>query len=127
MTNQQIDNFSQSYLRLVLELDKHIEGYVDSYYGPNFIKEEVDSGPILSPVELKKAHEQVVDALPREDPDRYRYLKAITNAIGCTLEKINGKAFEYTDEVYQLFGIMPKPVDENEFLSAKSILESHIP
>lgn len=127
MTELQIDEFGQSYLRLALEIDKHLEGYVDAYYGPNYIKEEVESGPILSPLELREVYELVVDSIPTDNPGRCRYLKAITSAIGCTVDKINGKSLEYTEEIYRLLGIIPSLVDEDEFWSARTILESHIP
>lgn len=40
-----LDDFSQNYLRLVLEIGKHIEEYVDAYIGPEPLKTAVQSQP----------------------------------------------------------------------------------
>jgi hypothetical protein len=36
-----LDDFGRSYLELSLEIEKHIEGYVDAYIGPEDLKSAV--------------------------------------------------------------------------------------
>ena len=127
MNTNEIDEFSLLFLSLALEINKHLEGYVDSYYGPEFIKSDVDLQQKLSPEKLIQVHEQLIENIPSNDLQRQLYLIAITNAMGCTIEKLNGKKFEYLDEVNRLFGISPDLVDEEEFLAAQSELEENIP
>ncbi|MCP4415985.1 MAG: hypothetical protein GY805_05140, partial [Chloroflexi bacterium] len=47
-----LDNYGRSYLRLTLEIDKHIDGYVDAYYGPDDIKTETAAAPKREPAAL---------------------------------------------------------------------------
>ena len=38
-----LDEFGRRYLRLTLALHRHLDGYVDAYYGPPELKAEVDA------------------------------------------------------------------------------------
>jgi hypothetical protein len=124
---QEIDDFGHSFLRLALEINKHIEGYVDYYYGPDFIREEVESTSALPPDQLRDQHNHLQEILPSDDPKRHTYLVALTDAMGCTLDRLGGKKFEYREEVERQFGVLPKMVDEGEFLEVHDSLEEHIP
>lgn len=127
MSTNQIDEFSQSFVRLALEINKHIEGYVDSYYGPDFIKREVESTSAITPIQLQENYKHLEEMLPTDDPNRHQYLAALSNAMRCTIEKLNGKEFEYLEEVERLFGVSPRLVDEGEFLEAQKSLGENIP
>ena len=48
----QLDTFGADYLRLTLEIDKHIDGYIDAYYGPAALRDEVRAAPLRSPADL---------------------------------------------------------------------------
>ena len=71
------DNFGHDYLRLMLEINKHTDGFVDSYIGPKAIKAEVEAGEL---VEVDRLDDQLADLesrIPKDDPKRERYLKAM--------------------------------------------------
>jgi hypothetical protein len=53
----------EPYLRLGLELGRHVEGVVDAYYGPPELAEAVDAGPPVDPRALVSAAERLLDEL----------------------------------------------------------------
>ena len=122
-----IDEFGSAYLRLALEIDKHIDGYVDAYYGPERIKENVASTPPLQPNQLRDAHQRLMEIVPIDDDTRHKYLVAVLNAMRCSIGKISGKEYEYLEEVKYLYGISPKMVDETQFIKAQNALDIQLP
>ena len=42
----------ETYVLLGLRLGRHVNGLVDSYYGPAELKEQVDTEPLAEPSEL---------------------------------------------------------------------------
>ena len=43
------DNFAKSYINLGLRINKHINGYVEHYYGPPELKKAIEIEGIISP------------------------------------------------------------------------------
>jgi hypothetical protein len=127
MSVKPIDEFGSAYLRLALEIDKHIAGYVDAYYGPEIIKEDVTSTPALKPYQLLDAHMRLLETLPASDKNRQQYLKAILDAMRCSIGKIGGEEYEYLEEIRCLYGISPKMVEETRFLEARNALDTQLP
>jgi hypothetical protein len=127
MDAEHFDEFGTSFLRLALEIGKHVDGYVDAYYGPNILRKEIASTPLLSFTELSEHHHRLKEILPTEDINRHRYLDAILNAMECTIGKIGGESYEYLEEVELLYGITPKLVNEELFLEAQKTLDAQLP
>lgn len=119
--------FDQNYLRLVLEIEKHIEGYVDSYYGPADLKAAVNAQPKKSAADLLADLDWLQQHVPTEDASRQRYLTGIFRAMDCTLRLLNGEQFEYLDEVERLYDIRPQLVDEKVFTQAHARLDAILP
>ena len=119
--------FDTNYLRLVLEIEKHIEGYVDSYYGAPEIKAEVNSQPPKSPAALLDDLNWLQQNIPTSDPARQRYLSGLLRAVDCTVRMLNGEQFDYLDEVYRLYDIRPQKVDEAQFTAAHQTLDQLLP
>ncbi len=124
---KKVDDFGQSFLRLSLEINKHIKGYVDSYFGPEDIKTEIGSTHALSPQQLYKYHLELEEIIPTKDPSRYKYLIGIVNAMGFLINKLNGEKFDYLEEVEGLFSISPELIDEDIFLNVHKTLDDQIP
>jgi len=59
-----LDDYGRSYLRLTLEIEKHVEGYVDAYYGPAELKADVEAGDKKSPAALLDDVAALRDVLP---------------------------------------------------------------
>ena len=70
----QQDPFGEAYLRLTLEIDKHIDGYLDAYYGPAALRDEVRAAPLRPPADLLADIDRLADRIPTDDPTRAVYL-----------------------------------------------------
>ncbi len=122
-----LDNYGRTYLTLTLEIDKHIDGYVDSYYGPNDIKTAVSATSKRDPAKLLDDVAALQASIPDDDPARQAYLKAELRAIECTVRMLNGEEFNYLDEVNRFYDISPQKVDETKFLAAHNELDTLLP
>ncbi len=122
-----LDDFGKAYLTISLEINKHLEGYVDAYYGPADLKAEIESGEKKSPQTLTDDLAHLRDLIPTDNPSRHSYLTAIMRAMDCTIRTLNGEEFDYLDEVYRLFDINPEPIEENQFIKAHKELDSLLP
>ncbi len=121
MTN--LDAFSQNYLRLALEIDKHVEGYVDTYIGPEELKSAVQSTPPKDPAALLDDLAWLQDNLPTDPPQRHRYLKGVMRAMDCQIRIINGEELDYFDEANRLFDIRPQLIPEAGLLAVHHELD----
>lgn len=122
-----LDDFGRDYLRLMLEVNKHTDGFVDSYIGPEAIKAEVEAGEKL-PVEV--LDEQLADLesrIPTDDSQRERYLKAMLRAAKTALHLNPERSENYLEEVRNLYDIEPKLVDESRFTEATHRLDELLP
>jgi hypothetical protein len=54
---------AERYLRLGLQLGRHVEGIVDAYYGPPELAAAVDAAPPVDPPALVSAAEALLDEL----------------------------------------------------------------
>jgi hypothetical protein len=121
------DEFGQSFLKLGLEINKHINGYMDSYFGPKDLEKEVESTKSLPPGQLLTYYQELEDKIPTEDPNRNKYLIGTVKSMGFLIRKLNGTELEYLDEVEGLFSISPELISEDVFLNAHKTLDDKIP
>ncbi len=117
-----LDEYGRLYLRLTLEIEKHVTGYVDAYYGPAELNAAVEAGDKKSPAALLDDVAALRDVLPA-DASRRAYAQASLRAMDCTVRMINGEKFDYLDEVNRLYDIAPELVDEAEFTAAHKVLD----
>lgn len=122
-----LDEFSRNYLRLTLEINKHIDGFVDAYYGPVDLKAQVEAHDKISPMALLENYARLCDLLPLDDPQRREYLEATLRALQTTLRVLNGDRFDYLDEVNRLYDIRPQRIDESDFTRAHAELDTLLP
>lgn len=89
MAADTIGKFGSDYLRLGLRIGRHQEDYVDYYYGPPEIKENVDKEPKIHPKQLHKD----CSSLQKEvfdqgfDAKREIYLEKMLKAMEVTIER----------------------------------------
>ena len=122
-----IDPFSRDFLRLTLEIDKHVEGYIDAYYGPADLKDEVAVTPRKTPGALLDDVQQLQEKIPTADPQRHAYLTATVRALDCTIRMLDGETFDYLDEIERIYDIQPQPVAERRFTAAHQTLDNLLP
>jgi hypothetical protein len=126
------------YLRLGLGIGRHIEGFVDAYYGPPELAAEVANAPATPPSALvAKARSLLVQldegarldpaASPIEEISRRRYLRAQTLGLLTTAELLAGAQLGYAEEVERCYGVRPSRVSEEQILAAHAALAEVVP
>lgn len=121
------DAFDRQYLRLVLEIDKHIDGYIDAYNGPIALQDDVAARKKRDPAALLNDLRRLREQIPQEDTQRAAYLTAVLRAVACTLDLLQGKSISYLDEVTRIYDVEPEPVNEAIFTDAHRELDTLLP
>lgn len=119
--------FGRAYLRLPLEIEKHVPGYVDAYIGPAALKAEIEAAEPKTPAALLDDLSWLRASLPSEDPNRRAYLQAMLRSMECTLRRLSGEEIGYLDEAKQLYDIEPHLTDESHFTAAHNELDTLLP
>jgi hypothetical protein len=112
---------AERYLKLGLQLDRHVEGIVDSYFGPRELAEEVAAAPPVEPRELVAEAESLLDEL--EDG----WLRDQVVGVRTFSAVLAGESIAYSDEVERCYGVRPEFTDEAVFAAAHEELESLLP
>ena len=118
----------ERYLLLGLRLGRHVDGYVDAYYGPERLKEQADTEDPVAPAELATEAAALRDeAASIEDPARRRWLEAQLLGAETAARRLAGEVLDYVDEVERCFGIRPERTDEARFKAAHEQLDAALP
>jgi hypothetical protein len=115
------ESAAERYLRLGLQLGRHLEGIVDAYYGPPELAAAVEAEPPVDPRTLVSAAEDLLDEL--EDGwlrDQMVGLRTYTGVLA-------GESGSYADEVEGCYGVRPAYTDEAVFKAAHERLEELLP
>jgi hypothetical protein len=111
----------ERYLRLGLQLDRHVEGTVDAYFGPPELAEEVTAAPPVEPRTLVADAEALLDGL--EDG----WLRDQVVGLRTYAGVLAGESVPYADEVERCYGVRPVHTDEAVFADAHARLEELLP
>jgi hypothetical protein len=111
----------ERYLRLGLQLGRHVEGIVDAYYGPPELAAAVDAEPPADPRTLVAETETLLDEL--EDG----WLRDQVVGLRTYAGVLAGEAGSYADEVEGCYGVRPTYTDEAVFTAAHERLEELLP
>ena len=122
-----MDPFDQALIRLALEVDRLMPGYVDAYIGPPELRAEVQAEPRKETGALLEALERLRGNIPVTTHQRRAYLTALLRGIDCTLRKLNGEQFDYLTEVELLYDIEAQYIDEALFEDALRMLDNALP
>jgi hypothetical protein len=112
---------AERYLRLGLQLGRHVDGLVDSYYGPPELAAAVDAEPPADPASLAAAAEALLDEL--EDG----WLRDQVAGIRTYAGVLAGESWSYAAEVEGCYGVRPTFTDEKVFAAAHERLEELLP
>ncbi|MBN2622564.1 MAG: hypothetical protein JXA83_04305 [Acidimicrobiales bacterium] len=121
------------YLTLGLRLGRHVDGFVDAYYGPPEVAARVDAEPLRSPTELRSEAARLMADLDGGDGagelgvDRRRWIRAQVRGLYTSATKLAGHPIGYLDEVEQCYGARPAPVPEDTFAAAHRRLDAVLP
>ncbi len=116
------------YLLLGLRLGRHVDGYVDAYYGPPELKEQADAEePVASSELVAEAVALREELTGIADPQRRRWLEAQLLGAETAARRLAGEPVAYVDEVERCFGVRPQPVAESRFEEALDRIDAVLP
>src|SRR3989440_2436733 len=102
----------ERYLRLGLQLGRHVEGIVDAYFGPPELAAAVDAEPPVDPRRIVSAAEALLDEL--DDG----WLRDQVVGLRTYAGVLAGESGSYADEVEGCYGVRPRYTDEAVFAAA---------
>jgi hypothetical protein len=112
---------AERYLLLGLRLGRHVEGIVDSYYGPAGLKEQVDAEEPVAPERLVEDAAQLLASL--DDG----YLRDQVHGCWTFARVLAGEQLSYSDEVEGSYGVRPERTPESVFEQAHAALDELLP
>lgn len=117
MLDNELTDFGKEYLQLGLRINKHINGYIDYYYGPRNIKLIVENENIKSPKNLLKACKSLQNQLRNQafDENRIKYFDKTLLAIHTILQKLDGEKIPYLTLIENIFDFTPEFYDDDYF------------
>jgi hypothetical protein len=111
----------ESYILLGLRLGRHVDGLVDSYYGPDELSREVEDEPLAEPAALVEAG----DALLTELDDGW--LRDQARGLRTRAGVLAGEELSYSDEVERCYGVRPERVGTDVYDAAHEWLDELLP
>ena len=113
----ELDDFAKDYILLGLRINKHINGYVEHYYGPPKLKKIVDSEELSSPNKLLNNWKNLKTKFQEQDFEkkRYRFLNSTIRAIKTILRKLKGESIPYLEQVKNFFNFEPVLYEDDFF------------
>lgn len=112
---------AERYLRLGLQLGRHVDGLVDAYYGPAELAAEVDAVPPVDPRLLATAAQALLDDL--DDG----WLRDQVHGLRTYAGVLAGESGSYVDEVAGCYGVRPAHTDESVFAAAHERIGELLP
>jgi hypothetical protein len=109
------------YLRLGLQVGRHVDGIVDAYFGPPELASAVEAAPPVEPRLLVAEAESLLDEL--EDG----WLRDQVVGLRTYAGVLAGESRSYADEVEGCYGVRPTFTDEAVFAAAHEQLEELLP
>lgn len=113
-----------------MALGRHVDGFVDAYYGPADLAARVGAEPVRPPAELEaRARRLLADLVADRELDagRRHFLAAQVAGLRTTAAKLAGEAIGYVDEVEACYGVRPEMAPEDTFAAAHRRLDAALP
>jgi hypothetical protein len=120
---------TERYVTLCLQVDTHIEDFVDAYIGPAALKEKALAGGPRDPNSLRDEALALLEEVRGEglEDDRLQWLVGQLRGLECVTARLAGEDIAWTDEVERCFGIRPGHVDEEQFRASHEKLDQALP
>jgi hypothetical protein len=115
------------YIELGLRLGRHVDGLVDSYYGPAEIQERTDTEEPRDPTSLVEDAARLRESLDGLEEQRRNWLKAQLSGLETFARKLAGEELSFEEEVERCYGIRPIRAPESEFEAAHRELDAILP
>ncbi len=116
-----ISKFGEDFLLLALRINKHIEGYVDFYYGSEKLRQTVDCESLTAPNTLLKDSNDLLKQLRAQafDKERTRYIEKLLIAMRTSIETLCGVEIPFKEKFFRLYNVDLQPVNEFELKNLK--------
>lgn len=111
------------YLRLGLRLGKHVDGFVDAYYGPPEHREAVDPEEPTPAAALAEEAASLLELVREVEGSRGAWLRAQLVGIETVARRLAGEEISWIDEVQRCHGVTPKLTPEAELEKAHALLD----
>ena len=125
------DDLVLRYLELGLAAGRHVDGFVDAYYGPPDLRAAVEDEPLRDAESLAEDARRLAAALANGGaglaPTRTRWLAAQLRGLETVAARLAGADVPYADEVERLYGVRPDRVPEERFAAAHERLDAVLP
>ena len=122
--------FGEQFVRLALELDKHLPGYVDAYFGPEDWKAQTQQAGIQPLSNLTHQINHLTKDISQADaldPQRKDYLVRHLTAMQMSVRLFSGEKVSLADEAEALYDVRPEWQEEANFEEAHKLLEEVLP
>jgi hypothetical protein len=114
-------SIEERYLRLGLQIDRHVEGMVDAYFGPPELASAVKAEPPVESARLVADAEALLDEL--DDSWLRDQIVGLRTYAGV----LAGEPISYVDEAEGCYGVRPTRTDEAAFTASHEQLEELLP
>ncbi len=122
----------ERYLEIGLRLGRHVDGFVDAYYGPPVLADRVEADPVTPAAVLVDEAARLIADLDGGAGDelgaaRRRWIRAQTVGLHTSARKLVGEEISYADEVELCYGVRPWFRPEEQFADAQRLLDEVLP
>jgi hypothetical protein len=123
----------ERYIELGLRLGRHVDEFVDAYYGPPELAARVDAEPLHPPAELAADAGRLVADLDAGagagdvGAGRRRWIRAQALGLRTSARTLAGAPLSYLDEVETCYGARPALVADDELAAAHRRLDEVLP
>jgi hypothetical protein len=121
-----IDSISARYIGLAFDIERHVEGFVDAYFGPPELRERPgrrEAAEIVAELVALRAEVAASD-YPAQ---RKGYLDVQLRGMETTARRLAGEPIAFADEVRGCFDVEPVFTPERVFEQASAELEELLP
>ncbi len=115
------ETVAERYLRLGLQVGRHVDGIVDAYFGPPELAAAVEGEPPVDPRVLVADAEALLGELADG------WLRDQVSGLRTYCGVLAGEARAYADEVEACYGVRPERTDEAVFAAAHQQLAELLP
>jgi hypothetical protein len=125
-----VDDLVEQYILVVLALGEYAEEYVDTYFGPEKLREVAKARGKI-PLNALLEEIQTLNRWIRENeqfaPPRKDYLSAQLRALETTVRIEAGESMSVQEKVEGIYGFRPERTPEVQFEEAHRILDAYLP
>ena len=120
-----LSKYGEDFLLLALRIDKHINGYVDFYFGPKKLRQIVNHESITAPNTLLSDSNNLIKQLGAQgySKERERYIEKLLVAMKSSIEVLLGSKISVKDQFIKLYDVDLQPAKETELDNLKEEYE----